>query len=676
MDRQAVAVLAVIGAVLTVATVTAVIAMGVSWNDVVQSYTLTNLVVGCGFLASGVLIGRSKPRNAVAWILLAGGVGHLITAWLGPVILFGLEQHWPEPLTRTLTTIFLCAWQLGLGGLFPLALLLFPDGHYPSVRWRPLARVIVGLTVLQISLGALGTGTLFGDPSSSSILSTGLVVPTLVVLGIGMVTAGTLLLTIASLVVRYVKGTEAERLQLLWLILAVIAMLVINSQRWLTGDGPILLLLSFTLVPVAIAVAIVRYRLLDIRLVVSRTLLYAAVSALAIAVFAGLIAGSSFLLPEDADRGVAVAAALAVAIGFNPVRVFLQGVIDKVFYGARGDPVGTARQLGEQLESGDDLDGLLERARAVLRLPALSLRTENGTIAAAGTPLNEGTEVSIPLTYRRAATGTMLVGLRRGDSTLHPADRRILSLIGTPLSVALYSTDLVGQLQASRAAIVSAREEERLRLHRELHDRLGPVLTGAVFRTDAASNRLRTDLLEAERLLVEVRAGLREAFDGVRRIVYGLRPLELEELGLPGALRQRFASPQDRGKSSVTVHLDTPGFLPELPAAVEVAAFRIAVEAVTNALRHSAAELCVVTIRAAEMLTIEITDDGPPAIAPWRHGIGLRSVLERAEELGGTAVAGPPRPGDGYSRSFPFRRTANRTGRTRDQERCSECLRP
>ncbi len=628
--------------------------MGLSWNDVVQSYTLTNLVVGCGFLVSGVLIGRSQPRNAVAWILLAGGVGHLTTAWLGPVILFGLEQHWPDPLTRTLTTIFLSAWQLGLGGLFPLALLLFPDGHYPSLRWRPLAWVIVGLTVLQISLGALGTGTLFGEASSSSILSIGLVMPTQAILGIGMVTAGTLLLTIASLAVRYVRGTEAERLQLLWLILAVLAMLVINSQRWLTGDGPILLLLSFTLIPVAIAVAIVRYRLLDIRFVMSRTLLYTAVSVLAIAVFSGLIAGSSFLVPEDADRGVAVAAALAVAIGFNPVRVFLQGMIDQIFYGARGDPAGTARQLGEQLESSDNLDGLLERTRTVLRLPALSLPTDKGTIATAGVPLNEGTDVPIPLIYRGVATGTMLVGLPRGDNTLHPADRRILSLIGTPLAIALYSTDLVAQLQSSRAAIVGAREEERLKLHRELHDRLGPVLTGAVFRTDAASNRLRSDLGETESLLVEVRAGLREALDAVRRIVYGLRPLELEELGLPGALRQRFASPQDRGSSSVTVRLDTPASLPDLPAAVEVAAFRIAVEAVTNALRHSAAESCVVTIRMAEMLTIEITDDGLPAVAPWRNGVGLRSGLERAEELGGTAVAGPTASGGRVYAELPL----------------------
>lgn len=655
---KAVAGLGIFGAALAAATLIQVIVMGLGWNEVVESYTLTNLVVGCGFVGSGVLIGLSKPRNAVAWIFLAGGLGHLTTASLGPVIMFGVDQGWPETLTRSLATVFLCAWQLGLGGLFLLALLLFPDGRLPSPRWRPLAWAIAGLTVLQVSLGALGDGRLFGE-ASSSILSIGLVLPSPLQSIVFAVTSGVFLLTIASLVVRYVKGTETARLQLLWLILALIAMLVINSQRWVTGDGPVLLLLSFTLVPVAIAVAIARYRLLDIRLVVSRTLLYLSVSMLAIAVFAGLIAGSSFLVPEDAGRGVAVAAALAVAIGFNPARVFLQGVIDRIFYGARGDPVGTVRQLGEQLETSDNLEGLLERAREVLRLPTLALRTDNGPIATAGAPLAEGAEVSIPLSYRGTTRGTMVVGLRRGDRTLHPADRRILSLIATPLAIALYSTDLVTQLQASRASIVGAREEERLRLHRELHDRLGPVLTGAAFRTDAASNRLRTYPDQAEELLIGVRADVRQALDGVRRIVYGLRPLELEELGLAGALRQRFASPQERGRSSVTVRLDVPDVLLDLPPAVEVAAFRIVLEAVTNVLRHSDAESCQVTIRAmtiqeAEMLTIEVTDDGRSGLTPWHHGVGLRSVADRAEEFGGCAVAGPTSAGGRVVAEIPL----------------------
>ena len=155
---------------------------------------------------------------------------------------------------------------------------------------------------------------------------------------------------------RYRRGPEPVRSQVLWLILAVMALLVLNSQRWVTGDGPILLLLSFILVPIAITVAVLRYQLLDIRLVVSRTLLYLLVSVIVIAAYVGLVAAVSLLLPQAADRGVAIASALVVAFGFNPLRVRLQRLIDRAFYGSRADPLGTATRVGERLESDDELE--------------------------------------------------------------------------------------------------------------------------------------------------------------------------------------------------------------------------------------------------------------------------------------------------------------------------------
>jgi signal transduction histidine kinase len=242
------------------------------------------------------------------------------------------------------------------------------------------------------------------------------------------------------------------------------------------------------------------------------------------------------------------------------------------------------------------------------------------------------------------------VGLRRGEDALHAADRRVLTLIGTPLALALYSAELAGQVQASRAALVGAHAEERLRLHRELHDELGPVLTGAAFRADAASNVLHRDPEAADRLIGEVRAGVRQAIDDVRRVVYGLRPLELEEQGLVGALRQRLCGEP----TGVELVLDAPEEIGGLPPAVEVAAFRIASEAVTNVLRHSAATRCVVRLRSGpSSLCLEVSDDGSGDSA-WLPGVGLRSLIVRAEELGGRAVAGPTPAGGRVSAELPL----------------------
>ena len=651
--RGLVGALGAVGALLVVVAVMGSVFGGLSWADWVNSYTLTNLVIGAGFTVCGVLIGWNRPGNALGWLFLACGLGHLLTATtIGPLA-YAEAHAWPDGLTQGISTLFGASWQLGIVGLFPLTLLLFPDGHYPSPRWRPLGWVVVASTILQLVTGMLSGGNPVGTVPAPS-LSVGFTIPAWLGTALGIVNLASLILVIASLFVRYRRGTEKVRNQLLWLILAVIVLLVLNSQRWFMGDGPILFLLSFVLVPSAITVAVLRYQLLDIRLVVSRTVLYLLVSLVAIAVYAGLVAGVSLLLPAAADRGVAIASALVVAFGFNPLRVRLQRLIDRAFYGSRGDPVGTAIQLGGRLESGDDLGGLVERTRAALRLPQLALIHHGRPVADAGHPLPDGNQSSIPLSFRGMLVGELVVGLRRGDSTLHQADREILELLATPLAIALHSTDLAEQVQASRAAIVGAREQERVHLHRDLHDGLGPLLTAAAFRADAVHNVLRTDLERADLLLSQVRTEIRQALGDVRGVVYGLRPLELEELGLVGAVRERVTAAQRGGAQPLVIDLDAPDELPELSPAVEVAAYRIAVEAVTNVARHSPASNCVVRVRAGDQLTIEVTDDGPAGPDPWTAGVGIRSILDRAEELGGHASAAPTTTGGRVFAALPL----------------------
>jgi two-component system, NarL family, sensor kinase len=648
--RRLVAALTGAGAALLLTAVVGSVASGQSWSEIVDSYTLTNCVIGAGFLGSGALIAWSRPDNRLGWLFLVCGLGHLTTAAAAPLIAIGRDAGWPDTAVEMLSTLFIAAWQLGIVGLFPLAVLLFPDGRLPGPRWRPVAWLIVAVMVVQIGIGVLSAEPATADPATVSVLSTDLVLSDAAWAVVNVANVLVLVLVVAALVVRYRRGPEQVRRQVLWLILAVLVLGVLNSQRWLTGDGPILLLLSFVLVPIAIAIAVVRHRLLDIRLVVSRAVLYLIVSIALVAVYAGLVAGLSLLVPDGADRGIAALAALAVAFAFAPVRSVVQRVVDRAFYGARSDPMTAVEGVARGLAPDADLDDVLEQARRTLRLEALTLLRNGVAVAAAGSLLDGVRRAEVALAEGTPSAAVLEVGLRQGEDALHSADRRVLALIGTPLALALYSAELAGQVQASRTALVGAHAEERLRLHRELHDGLGPVLTGAAFRADAASNVLRRDPEAADRLIGEVRAGLRQAIDDVRRVVYGLRPLELEEQGLVGALRQRLGGEP----TSVELVLDAPEEIGGLPPAVEVAAFRIVSEAVTNVLRHSAATRCVVRLGCGpSSLCLEVRDDGSGDSA-WVPGVGLRSLMVRAEELGGRAVAGPTPAGGRVSAELPL----------------------
>jgi signal transduction histidine kinase len=302
------------------------------------------------------------------------------------------------------------------------------------------------------------------------------------------------------------------------------------------------------------------------------------------------------------------------------------------------------------------LGGVVEALRSALRLPFAALRGPDGEISAAGTP----PEVlhAIPLAYGSQRLGELVVGARAGERRLAAADRAVLELLAAPLSVAVFATALSEQLQASRERLVSAREEERRRLRRDLHDGLGPALTGVTLQADLARNLVLVDPARAVELLGELRRRTGAVIEDIRRVAYGLRPPALDELGLIAALSQEIAQIGRRPDGPpVTIGLDLPEALPVLPAAVESAAYRITVEALTNALRHSRAGRVQIRLWLERDLSIEVRDDGThePGLAPWPAGVGLRSMHERAAELGGSCKAGPTDAGGLVRALLPVR---------------------
>jgi signal transduction histidine kinase len=637
----ALALAAVAGVELVIAVWTAAASLTVA--EVVDSYVLTNTAMGAGFAACGAVLAHHRPRNPIGWLLLSAGIAHLTSGATVGLISYGLARGWPAALLSVLLNVFNLAWPFGITLLLPLALQLFPDGRLVSRGWRwPfVATVVLGLAFV-----------LTGAGPEPLVVAGRSVQPAFVLPGhdrldvvwsiansasiVGLATA------IAGLVVRYRRGDERLRGQLLWLVLALIIAVALNLPRWVTGDGPILLLLAVPLVPIAITIAILRHRLLDIRLVVSRALLYLVLSLAVVVAYTGLIAALNAVLR---GAGAPVLATLLIALAFNPVRVRLQRAVDRLLYGARSDPVHAVSRVGERLSATDDIAGVLDGIREALRLPFAALRRDGRELAAAGE--RPETLHAVSLTFRGGRVGELVVGVRRGERALGPADLAVLGLLAPPLAAALHATALAEEVQASRERIVAAREEERRRLHRDLHDGLGPTLTGAGYKADAACNVLTTDPVRAAALLDDLRHDIGTAIDDVRRVVYALRPPALDQFGLVGALRRHCEA------LPLAVVLDTPDTLPPLPAAVEVAAYRIVTEALTNVTRHAAARSVQITLTVDTALEVSVVDDGI-ADATWRDGVGLASMRERAAELGGTCTAGPTAAGGRVDAVLPM----------------------
>lgn len=636
------------------AVTTGVWVAGSDAQAVIESYTLTNTAFGLTFGSCGFVIAYFRPKNPIGWLFLAGAIGHLTAAWMAPWGTYGLEAGWPEAVLRLLGTVFALAWPLGIGLAFPLALLLFPDGRTPSPRWRWTVYAFVIAGLLFVTWLGTEPGELVPGIRSYLVLpfydSLSWLWSVAMVLGLPQG-----LIVIASLIVRYRRGDETTRRQLLWFLLAVILAFAMNAQRFVTGDGPILLLLGFGLIPAAVAIAIVRHQLFDIRLVVSRTVTYLLLTAAVVAGYVGLVAMLDNAVRRQIGLGSSILATIVIAVVFNPVRVRLQGVVDRLFYGDRGDPVRAISRVGQRLLETDGADKslTLDAVREALRLPYAELSADGATVASSGQPTERVHSVSLRLGDEQL--GELVVGLRTGEDRLSAADAHVLELMAVPLTMAVRSAALAAEVQDSRERIVAGREEERRRLRRDLHDGLGPTLTGVAYKLDAARNLLATDPQRTEQLLRELRGTTTGAIDDIRRVVYGLRPPSLDELGLAGALRQQAGRLSSRSDGSpLAVLVKAPADLPELPAAVEVAAYRIAVEALTNVARHSSATEAVVELAVADgALRITVTDDSRSQ-APWRPGVGLSAMVERATEVGGSCAAGPSPTGGRVLASLPI----------------------
>ena len=408
------------------------------------------------------------------------------------------------------------------------------------------------------------------------------------------------------------------------------------------------------LYPLGIGIAVLRYRLWDIDPIINRTLLYGALTLSVIGIYVLVVGYLGALFRTSGNLAISLVATGIVAVAFQPLRDYLQRGVSRLMYGDRDEPYAVISRLGHRLEASLAPDAVLPTIIATvkdaLKLPYAAITLKDGdafTLAAAvGKPPE--TPLSLPLVYQNEQVGQLVLGPRAPDEAWSPADRRLLDDLARQAGVAASAVQLTTALQQARQHLVMAREEERRRLRRDLHDGLGPALAAQTLKVGSARYLLAYDPQTADRFLAELETDIDRALQDVRRLVYDLRPPALDELGLVGAIQasaaQYTSHPDTNGNhTGVAIVVDVPEPLPPLPAAVEVAAYRIVQEALANVVRHARAQHCIVRLTLVgtaqrSLLTVEITDDGVGLPATRRVGVGLQSMRERAEELGGMCV--------------------------------------
>jgi signal transduction histidine kinase len=607
---------------------------------------LAEVPLSLGFSLVGALIVSRRPGNRLGQLYLGSATAMALTPAVYQYAYYGLFTR-PGSLPGALAAAWVSAWiwTLGFTPLFTFGLLLYPDARLPSARWRWVA-AIDGLAVLCLLVpAALMPGHLANHPVDNPIgVAARPALEFIGSIGFPLVLAG-FALGLVALAQRWRRAAPGslERRQLSLLLVAAALVLALVAQpdsRSTPLAAGIISLAVIALVPAAIGVAVLRHRLYDIDVVLNRSLVYAGLTVAIVVLYSAMV----WALGRPLSGGTW---ASALAIGLVgalvlPLRSGLQRLVDRAMWGDRGDPYAALSGLTARLQSatapGAALPALAEAIAAALRLPYVAVETTSGRRAEAGQPRG-GPQESVPLVHQQQDVGRLVVE-GRDRRAVDSRDLRLLDELARPAGAAVSAAALADALSESRTRLVQAREEERRRLRRDLHDGVGPTLAGVALGLDLVAAQISDDPAAARAMLAELKGETAAAVDDVRRLVSDLRPPALDELGLVRALRQQTDRLALRSPG-LDIRVDSDPALPQLSAAIEVAAYRIAVEAVTNSVRHAGAQTCHVQVAADGALRLEVVDDGSGIDEDALPGVGMAAMRERAAEVGGSCTVAP-----------------------------------
>jgi two-component system, NarL family, sensor kinase len=629
------------GVVLHVVNRTAPVATGVT------DWWLMGVAGAATFGGTGAWLTWLRPRLNIGWLLLGiGAVSGLSLAAL---------EYGIWALQRGAEGAAIALWVgnwAWVGAILPVGVvipLLLPDGRLLSGHWRPVLAIAALAVVAETMMWALlpydmstpalhdaglrnpfAVGAL-ADPALQSLVTTSLVLCPIIAM--------------AGLILRWRRSPGVPRQQLKWILLGFTSALALFAAGF--SVGPVMSALSMLPLPLAIVVAALKHGLWDVDLVISRSLVYAVLVLCVVGVYVAVVGVLGGLLGRT--TGAPILATALVAVAVEPLHRRLRALVNRRMHGSDEDPLTHLARLGARLGSAQDpatvseqlLPQLMASTAATLHLPYAGVELADGSVIAHG---DRGERVErLPLRHGGSTVGSLVV--TPPGNGLGRRERQRLAGLADQVGVAAHSLLLAHALRRSNEQLVVSREEERRRLYRELHDGLGPSLAALALNVEVARDLVHRDADRAAELLDRALPRLKGTVSDVRTVVLGLRPPTLDDLGLAAAVHELATGFAGPGFAvAVECHDDLSG----LPAATEVATYRIVAEALTNASRHASASRVSVRLdRAGDEVHVSVVDDGT-GLGPQRHeGVGLASMTGRATEAGGRLHLGPGHDGRG-----------------------------
>ncbi len=539
--------------------------------------------------------------------------------------------------------------------LISIAVLAFPDGRLDGLLRRKLSLLLVMLLGASMLWSVIAPGEIITTPNKPDGAVAGVLNP----LGVDRLAsvadavgrsllALSLIAGLAPLIVTAVawrRSNGVRRRQFRWVtiiqLLGLTTPLVVFAMP--LALGPLFAIANTLIMQVLFVVAILQWRAYEVDVVVRRSVLAASFLVVGLGTYVVVVGVVSAVIGRGGAVSSTFGAAVAIVV-FGPASLWIQRGANRLVYGRRDDPFLVVADMGRYLAgAADPAEGLRAIVTALteqLRLPFAAIRDAGGALlASSGNPETDDVPFTVQLFHQRERVGLLEIGHRRGGGALTAGESDLLRTLGHQVGAAVAARDLMQRLSDAREHLVAARQDERRRIQRDLHDGLGPQLTAVTLKLDAARNHLAANSVDAANDLVgSARHALQGAVGDVRRLVYSLGDPAVASLGLAAAVRDQVSQLTRSSGLTVSVEIED---LPRLPAATEEALYRIITEAVTNVVRHADATRCNVrVVLTGGCVETEVIDDGHGIHGQFVPGVGSRSMRERGADLGGKLHVG------------------------------------
>ncbi|HEX7248264.1 MAG TPA: histidine kinase [Actinomycetota bacterium] len=624
------------------------------------------------FSVVGALIAGRRPENAVGWILGAVGLSFAIATFAGEYSTYSLRSDpGALPADDLMAWVAVWAWPPGIILVFTYLFLLFPDGRLPSHRWRPVAwlgAVAAVMTVVPIALAAwpirgpiltMITDVAPAGASDAFKLAYDIqVAGVLLMFGLGIVSA-------ASLVFRFRRASGDEREQLKWFAYAagfLVAAIIANSPLFDVG-GNLLPLIALAVVPVAIGIAMLKYRLYDIDVVINKTVVVAVLAAFVTAVYLAIVVGIGAVVGSAGQPNLllSIAATAIVAIAFQPLRERARRLADRVVYGRRATPYEVLSEFSERVAGAYSTDEVLPRMAQVLgegtgaTQSRVWLRVGDRLRLAASWPNGPATETTIPMPgddlpelpgadrsvavrHRSELLGALTL-TKPPSEPVTPAEEKLLSDLASQAGLMLRNVRLTTELQerladlrASRQRLVAAQDEERRKIERNIHDGAQQELVALAVKMRIAENAARREAApETGAMLSDLQLDAAEALENLRDLARGIYPPLLADQGLTAAIEAQAR------KAPIPVVVDSPD-IGRYAKEIESAVYFCVLEALQNVGKYARASEATISLAEEEPhLVFRVTDDGLGFdTRATIRGTGLQGMVDRLDPLDGT----------------------------------------